>query len=389
MLVTVVGLSLILIASTFGVCAYVARRKNMTVWLWSYVRDGLRHRPAPTSPIHVLFCFVDHYEPRWRNATYAEECERVERWHRGYPLVCAPHFDADGRKPVHTFFYPAEEYRPEHLDLLADLCRQGLGEIEIHLHHDDDTESNFRNTLRSFNRTLIEHHDCLPVDASGQPRWSFIHGNWALDNARPDGRFCGINNELIILKEEGCYADFTLPCAPDPSQTSTINRIYYATDDPDRPKSHDTGVRVRVGGTPTGELMVIQGPLGLRWKNRKFGILPHIENGDIRASNLPTAHRIDDWVRTAIHVEGRPDWVFVKVHTHGTQTPDSDALLGAPMHDMLQHLETKYNDGKNFVLHYVSAREVFNIVKAAESGRQGNPHAYRDFVIPRPAYRKR
>ena len=48
------------------------------------------------------------------------------------------------------------------------------------------------------------YHDALPRDpVTGQPRWAFIHGNWALDNAHPDGTGCGVNNELIILREEG------------------------------------------------------------------------------------------------------------------------------------------------------------------------------------------
>ena len=44
--------------------------------------------------------------------------------------------------------------------------------------------------------------------------YAFIHGNWSLCNSRPDGRYCGVNNELDVLRETGCYADFTLPSAP-------------------------------------------------------------------------------------------------------------------------------------------------------------------------------
>jgi hypothetical protein len=373
-----------------GLGAYFVYSKNMTVWIWPYLRGCLRRRSMPPHPVHVMFCFVDHFEPQWARVPYEQECARVERWHREYPLLCATHRDADGHAPVHTFFYPAEEYRPEHLDRLVDLCRLGLGEIEIHLHHDNDTEAELRRSLRNFNRLLLDRHDCLPVDAvTGQARWCFIHGNWALDNARPDGKYCGINNELIVLREEGCYADFTLPCAPDPSQTRTINEIYYAADDPQRPKSHDTGAAVRVGGKPTGDLMIIQGPLGLMWHKRKFGLLPHIENADIRTANPPTSRRVDAWVRTGIHVAGRPEWIVVKVHTHGTQERDTDTLLGAPLHRMLEHLETVYNDGKKYKLHYVSARETYNIVKAAEAGKGGDPNQYRDFLIPRPAYQSR
>lgn len=61
-----------------------------------------------------------------------------------------------------------------------------------------------------------------------------------------------------------------------------------------------------------------------------------------------------------------------------------DTLLGEPAERMHAHLERRYNDGKRYVLHYVSAREMYNIIKAAEAGKAGNPAAYRDFELPRP-----
>ncbi len=69
----------------------------------------------------------------------------------------------------------------------------------------------------------------------------------------PSGNNCGINNELLILKETGCYADFTFPSAPHPTQPSTINSIYYAKDDPLAPNSHNTGgVHAKVKQKPWG-----------------------------------------------------------------------------------------------------------------------------------------
>ena len=143
---------------------------------------------------------------------------------------------------------------------------------------------------------------------------------------------------------------------------------------------------MRVGGKAVGDLMLIQGPLGLRWGSRKFGIFPRIENADVRTSCPPTPDRIDAWVKTGIHVQGRPEWIFIKVHTHGTQERDMDTLLGASMDQAFTHLESRYNDGREFKLHYVSAREMYNIVKAAEAGREGDPHQYRDYEIARPAF---
>ncbi len=360
------------------------KNKQMHLWLGSYLKR--KQRPGHEGPTHIMFCFVDHYEPMWLNASYEQEVERVNRWVHEYPQLVRNHRDADGCYPKHTFFYPEEEYRQEHLDAIADLCSKGFGELEIHLHHDDDTEAGLREKLRRFSRLLKQEHGAMSYfPGTDKPAWGFIHGDWALDNSLADGSCCGINNELIILKEEGCYADFTLPSAPSSAQTGKINAIYYAKDDPAAPKSHNDGRDVRVGGKPWGDLMIIQGPLMLNWKNRKWGILPRIENGDIRSINPPTPERIDLWVEAGIHVQGRPEWLFIKIYTHGTQERDMDCLLGEPTDRMFSYLEEHYNDGRNYQLHYVSAREMYNIIKAAEAGKSGNPANYRDFVLPPPA----
>ena len=361
------------------------RARNMHLWIGAYLRR--RRPPAVAGPVHLMFCFVDHFEPAWGKVDLPTQRSRVDRWCRDYRALACRHRDADGRPPQHSFFYPEEEYAPEHLDKLAALCADGFGEIEIHLHHDNDTEANFRTTIERFCHTLHERHGALSRDpVTGQLRFGFIHGNWCLDNARADGRWCGLNNELILLRELGCYADFTLPSAPSDTQTRTVNAIYYATDDPARPRSHDHGQAVRVGGHASGDLMIVQGPLGLNWRKRKWGLLPRIENADVRRSCAPTPERVDAWVRTGIHVEGRPDWVFVKVHTHGTQERDMDTLLGAPAEAMHAHLERRYNDGRRYVLHYVTAREVYNIIKAAEAGHAGDPGRFRDYQLPPPPH---
>lgn len=376
---------LLMVLAALVALAAMIRARNMHIWLWGYATRR-RWRP-PAGPVHVMFCFVDHFEPAWGKADLETQRRRVDRWCIGYRALAAAHHDADGRPPQHTFFYPEEEYLEEHLDKIAALCADGFGEIEVHLHHDNDTAANFNATMRRFVDLLHERHGAISRDpATGQLHFAFIHGNWCLDNSRADGRWCGINNELLLLRDLGCYADFTLPSAPSDTQTRASNAIYYATDDPVRPKSHDTGEAVRVGGHPVGDLMIVQGPLGLNWRERRLGIVPRIENADVRRGCPPTDARIDAWVRTGIHVEGRPDWVFVKVHTHGAQERDMDTLLGPRLDAMHRYLESTYNDGTRYMLHYVTAREAYNIIKAAEAGKTGNPGAYRDFHLPPPPH---
>lgn len=359
--------------------------RDIHIWFFSHLAHERKvaRQPRPAGTVHVMFCFVDHFEPLAAKADDAQGMQRVTRWMTDYRKVAGRHRDADGRHPSHSFFYPEEEYRPQYLSELAALCKEGFGEVEVHLHHDNDTEAGLRAKLTSFTKILHESHGLLMPRNTTIP-FAFIHGNWALDNARRDGCWCGINNELIVLREAGCYADFTLPSAPSDTQTRTINSIYYATDDPTKPKSHDTGVPLAAGKPANGDLLIFQGPLSLHWNRRKLGLWPRVENGDIAPCDIPIEERIPVWVRQHIHVEGRPDWLFIKVHTHGAYEPNADFLFGGELERLFTALESQYNDGKNFQLHYVSAREAYNIAKAAESGESGNPNDYRDFVLPRP-----
>jgi len=363
--------------------------KNVHIWLPSYLFNMLFKTLNPNKrkieePIHILFCICNHFEP-YRGQGYEKQgIIKIENWVKVYPKVAKKHRDADGYLPRHTFFYPAEQYRPEYLDLLAKLCHDGYAEVEIHLHHDSDTPENLRKTLIEFKEILASRHGLLSRDKhTGEIKYGFIHGNWALDNSRKDGRWCGVNNELQILRETGCYADFTLPSAPNDTQTRKINSIYYAIDDPNKPKSHNTGIDVEVGKEPLGDLMIIQGPLTLNWGNRKYGILPRIENSEIRVNNPPTIDRIDLWIKQHICVKGRPEWIFIKVHCHGTQEKNMSFLLNEGLERMFSYLEQKYNDGKKYFLHYVTAREMYNIIKAAEAGYQGKPGDFRNFQLIR------
>jgi hypothetical protein len=316
--------------------------------------------------------------------------------------------------PRHTFFYPEEEYDPVCLDRLRDLTGQGYGEVEIHLHHRNDTPDGLREKLVRFRDVLREQHGLLGEtgatagrarergqarDAADERRsggdgvaYGFIHGNWALCNSRPDGDWCGVNEELGILAETGCYADFTFPSAPSPTQPRTVNAIYRALDKPGG-RGHDRGTRVVAGspdaGSPASGLLLIQGPFCLNFARRKWGVLPRLEKAELSGANPPTPLRIGLWTRVGIHVEGRPDWIFVKLHTHGCVPGNADVLLGYPMRRMHETLHGAYNDGVDWNLHYVSAREMANLVLAAEAGQTGDPAAYRDYVIaPPPAARQ-
>ena len=360
--------------------------------IFSDIERGLRKKIQlkQKKPTHILFAFVDHFEPGNRNASFEQQKLRVDAWVRRYPNLASKHFDRDGVCPQHTFFFPPHYDTHDHLERIVALCSQGYGEVEMHLHHDrqapwpdteESLEKKIRDCISAFSRYGIF---CLP---NGKKAYGFIHGDWALANSLKGQEHCGVNSELAILKRTGCYADFTFPVCNE-AQPRLTNTFFYAKTNLFCPKSYDIQpTLVEAGKKPAKDsIMLIQGILGLRWKSRIHKFKPSLEQSNIDISDQPLPGRIDYWVRKGIHVQGKPEWIFIKIHTHGSREEDRELLLGRICDEMFSYLETRYNDGKKFVLHYVSAREMFNIIRAAEDGLDGNPKEYRNYVIPRYCY---
>jgi hypothetical protein len=359
------------------------REKNLDRWIGAWVTHRLREAvtPAISGPRHLLFAVCDHFEPRWQRPSEATAEERVRRWDEGYGAAVRGFRDADDRPPRHTFFFAGEEYAPSYLDRLARLAALGFAEVELHLHHDGDTPDGLRQKIVEYTE-LFSRHGHLSRDPDGRLRYAFIHGNWALANGRSDGRRCGVDGELPILWETGCYADLTFPAAPDECQPNVVNQIYWPVGDLARRRAYEQSQRATVGCEHRDRILMIQGPLSLSLHRR---IPPlRIEAGDLAGRYPPTASRVREWVRQNVHVAGRPEWVFVKVHTHGAQEANADCLLGPGSRALHEALTTHYNDGERWVLHYVTAREMYNVAVAAMRGAAGDPSAYRDLVLPPP-----
>jgi hypothetical protein len=329
-----------------------------------------------------MFCVADHFEPFVGKVSFNTALERVSKWRDKLPRIADKHIDSDAENYRHTFFYPIEQYEARLMELISVLCHACHGEIEVHLHHDNDNSENLRKTLIDFKELLVNKHNLLSRERkTGEIKYGFIHGNWALDNSRPDGRWCGVNDELNILRETGCFADFTMPSAPDATQTAKINSIYYAVDDPTSPKSHNTGMDAEVGEKSRKGLLLVQGPLALDWKSRKMGFLPGIENGELGAERPPNMKRFKIWLNQNIHVRLQENWIFLKVHTHGALEKNADMLLDGEMDSFLCELESFFSEREGYELHYVTAREMYNIIKAAECGMLDPPGEYRDFEL--------
>lgn len=356
--------------------------KDIHVWLPGYIIRKFRRRPRK-HPLRILFAMVDHFEPRQKiSDPPSMQIERVDEWISRFESRFSDHRDSTGRPPLHSYFFPQEQYREDLIEMLAEHCRKGFGEVEIHIHHDGDTTDGFINKISKFKSQLGAHGLLARDKSDGELKYGFVHGNWALDNSRKDGRWCGLNNEITLLRKTGCYADFTMPSAPADCQTRKINSIYFADDDPVRPKSHDSGIDVSFGGRAEGDLLLIQGPLALNWRREK--LLPGIENGDINSVNPITGTRIKIWIDQHICVRGKEDVIFVKVHCHGLKPRDSGYITGEGLERGLSILEEEFNDGEKYILHYVTAREMANIVMAYNDGEDGPIRDLRDYRLEWP-----
>jgi hypothetical protein len=357
-------------------------------WLPSYALQLVSRRAPSSRPLHVMLAIANHFEPEFmpgapgRFASFGERERRVESWCRRYPEVVDSWRDADGQPLRQTYFYPAEHYDVDLIERLASHARQGWGEVEVHLHHgvnEPDTTANTRAALLTF-RDRLAAHGCLAYQTgSDQPRYAFVHGNWALANSG-GGRFCGVNDELQLLADTGCYADFTLPSAPDRSQISKINALYECRRPLSRRAAHRWGRDLRAGHPPKVLPLIIQGPLWLSFARRPSGgPRPFTENGALTASAPPSLSRFRDWTRPAIRVEGRKDWIFVKLHCHGMDPRDTPTLVGDPMANFLRELTSFARISAHVRLHFVTAREMTNIALAACDGLSGDPGSYRDY----------
>ncbi|MBV9670187.1 MAG: hypothetical protein JOZ43_04450 [Acidobacteriales bacterium] len=295
--------------------------RHMEMWLPWYVQSRAAGWFTRREPKRVWLTICDHYEPMWGRPAGEVADGRVALWRERWPeLADEAGPDSRGAKAKYSFFYPQDEYDARFLDPLSELVGMGLADVEIHIHHDGEGRTAFIEKMAQFMEVLHERHGLLRrVD--GRLAFGFIHGNWALDNSRPDGRWCGLNDEITILKELGCYADFTMPSAPDVTQVAMVNEIYWATDDPARPKSHDRGEVVRPGGSASGDLLMITGPLGFRWRER---LVPRMETGEVAGNDPATEGRVQAWFRLAPMIG---DDLFIKLHTHGTQERNSRVLI--------------------------------------------------------------
>jgi hypothetical protein len=373
---------------------FLTKLKWSLPWLSHYplwrVGTTLRSFAENGATRHLIVVVANHFEPSWTpGASFCDletQKRRVESWVKDARAAGRALQDHDGTPFRHTYFYPAEQYHRPLIEMIADLEADGLGAVEIHLHHgveQPDTADQTRRALVEFRDLLAEEHNCLSrEDGDSRPRYAFVHGNLALANSL-GGRCCGVDNEMEILAETGCYADMTLPAAPGEAQVAMINAIYQCGRPLNERAPHRDGRRLRVGDKARPPL-ILTGPLIFDWSGLARSLpRPKLDDGALTAAYPPVAARLKRWRNARISVSGRPDWIFIKLYCHGFFTGDQETTLGYPMLKFWSEAIESADRRGRFKIHFATAREAFNIAMAAVDGRDGDPNVYRDYrLIP-------
>lgn len=336
--------------------------RHAETWLPGYLSDRIRRTLTRETEIrNVWLAITDHFEPLWNRVDFETGLKRVRLWRDKLPAISERMVkDSLGKPCKYTFFFPQEEYRREFLDPLAEMTRIGIADVEVHIHHDGEGSEDFIGRMQSFCNVLRHDHGLLR-EVDGRVRFGFIHGNWALDNSLPDGKWCGLNDEISILRDLGCYADFTMPSGNSPSQARMVNQIYWCTDDPNTPKSYDSGIAVSNIRETNGDLLMIPGPFGLRWRGR---FVPRMETGEIAGNDPPTRYRVKRWFELAPRIGTD---LFIKLYTHGTQERNSSLLLHGGLETAYSLVaEECHRRGAN--VHFISAWEMYREVQRSCRG---------------------
>jgi hypothetical protein len=332
--------------------------RHAEIWLAPYLKDRLRKSIRPRKPKRVWVAVTDHYEPLSMGASIETALSRVGRWREKWPRIAddAPR-DSAGQRPQYSFFYPQEEYRRDLLDGIAEIVRLGIGDVEVHLHHDHELRDSFIRKVKDYCRRLSCDHGLLRQQ-DGHTVFGFIHGNWALDNSRPDGKCCGLNGEIALLRDLGCYADFTMPSAPSATQGRVLNQIYWCTNNSDnRPRSFDHGIEATVGGGRRGDLLMITGPLGLRFGER---LMPRLETGEIAGYDMPSPLRVRGWFDLAPTIG---EDLFLKFYTHGAMERNLEPLLNGGLGNLFRWLAEEA-DRRSIEVHWATAWQMYQAAAA-------------------------
>jgi hypothetical protein len=341
------------------------------IWVYDYTKNEINKllQFKDKKAKHVIFVMVDHYE----QGVGEKAIQKNNEWCDKFKKISDTSLDSYGNRFKYSWFYGYDHHNEDVLKKLSEMAYEGYGEVEMHWHlskSDLITVENYGDTLKKAIAWFQKWGALITSDSIPKTAFAYIAGNWDLDASRKPQSH-GVTNQIEQLFKNGCYADFTYSTIGTAAQPSKVNSIYYCKDIVDKPKSYNTGSDVSVGKPVDSLLMIFEGPISIGWSGA-------LEYGAVENDPRFKPERIKKWIDAGVHVKGNAEWVFVKVYSHGAQS--AKIVLDNDMALMLKCLKAYCNDD-GYNLHYMTAREAYNVVKAAEAGENGDPENYRNYKI--------
>ncbi len=290
--------------------------------------------------------------------------EQAEQALNRMTRITEAHVDCTGRHFRYTFACPVYDWSASDMACLTEYCRAGLGEIELLLPSVCPDSDNLRRLLtRSV--SSLEQSSFVIVRSSERS---------SERKASPDRKA-----ELLLLRDFGCYADFSFPDPASSLQPSRINTVTSVSHQADSDNPYKDAASIKSGAVSYGDLFVIDGPMIIDWTNWCGLFNPSVEFGRLSYYSPPDTTRIERWIRADVHVDGQPNWVFVKLILSDHFLAGSSSELLESLDHTLDCLERRLAEGDEYRLHYVTAREMYNIARAAEAGKTSPVARYVDY----------
>lgn len=289
-----------------------------------------------------------------------------------FASLASEHIDSDSRKFQLTFACSGRNSDSTTLHMLTEFCRRELGEVEYLIPWDFSSEASMREKLEQGLRRFNSYGWMSTVGS--EVRFAVVRERNSGDRRETD-----LWRQVSVLSDLGCYADMSFPGVRSSWPQSRVNTMFMVTSADYEPRNESD--ELMAGRLGKGGLLVIKGPSLIDWTDWRFTLKPYVEDGHLSPEAPPDPGRVDSWIRANVHVIGQPNWIFVKLTIGGLNDAASAQSLRHSLDRSLMYLEEICNDNEMYRLHYVTAREVYNVAMAAQAFKGGNAGLFRDYLI--------
>ena len=344
---------------------------SFLAWLVS----NQRHETAGSTPIDIIFSSVNRFDPIDAGDDPELQTSIIKQWAELYPAIINGVLDSDGYPPKNTWFCPADESLSEILHPLLNLCDNGFGEMEVMIDIGGEPAVQDINKLAR----IIEkyRHNGIPELENRNQTLNFAIITAVKEPIAQIEEREKVRKVLTSSEDLGGYADFTSP-VHSMIKRRKLNRIYDLSEQSRGPDKDEVAKSPGENSRDPGLFLNFPGPLFFNYEN--YSLLPYMDNAEISSEKPFERKRVENWIKANVHVAGKPEWLFLRTSTRGAKPDIANMLLGDDGRQMYMQLVDKFSY-PDYRLHFVTAREAYNIAAAAIDGHGGNPNDYRDYKI--------